>query len=67
MVSGMTTTLTESAVDSVTAWRLKILQDAGVGPDASSALAERHDIDLHKAQEMAVKGCPDDLLLRILL
>jgi len=48
-------------------WRAQELERAGYDPEAVAQLAERNDVDLHRAIELVELGCPADLALRILL
>ena len=50
----------------VTAWRFDQLRQAGYDEAAAADLAERDDIDLHRAVELVEAGCPPALALRIL-
>jgi hypothetical protein len=51
----------------VEAWRAEQLELAGYGAAAAAELAMRQDVDLHRAVEMLVRGCPAELALKILL
>jgi hypothetical protein len=53
--------------ESVEAWRLRCLLDAGVPVPIAEALAGRVDVDLHQALELVKRGCNPELLARILL
>ncbi len=48
-------------------WRLHQLLDAGFDPDGALELATHLEVDLHKAIELARRGCPHRTALRILL
>jgi hypothetical protein len=48
-------------------WRAEELQRAGYDERAATALAKRHDIDLHRAADLLRNGCPPELALQILL
>jgi hypothetical protein len=67
----MSTTETEVAYESelarVVGWRLKELRRAGYGEAGARALAERVEIDLHRATDLLKSGCPEETALRILL
>jgi hypothetical protein len=54
-------------IDRIESWRLEELERAGYTPDAATAIATRHDIDLHYAVDLIGRGCPADIALRILL
>ncbi len=47
-------------------WRFGQLRRAGYEKDAASELAARLDVDLHVAQSLLERGCPEELALRIL-
>jgi hypothetical protein len=51
----------------VVLWRESELRRAGYGTDAALRLAERVEIDLHRAAALLTGGCPEDVALRILL
>jgi hypothetical protein len=48
-------------------WRRERLERAGYPPQAAARLAERHDVDLHRAESLLERGCPVEVALRILL
>ena len=50
----------------VVAWRYDQLEDAGYPVELAIALAERADVDLHKAIELLERGCTVDEAIRIL-
>ena len=50
----------------VTAWRFEQLRQAGYEDAAAADLAERDDIDLHRAVELVEAGCSPTLAVRIL-
>ena len=51
----------------VLCWRLDQLAHAGYSDNAAAALATRPDIDLHRATDLLLRGCPHDTAVRILL
>jgi hypothetical protein len=53
--------------DRIKSWRTEELERAGYSPRAAGRLAERRDIDLHKAVRLLESGCTPQLALRILL
>jgi hypothetical protein len=53
--------------DRIKSWRAEELERAGYSPRAAGRLAERRDIDLHKAVRLLESGCTPQLALRILL
>jgi hypothetical protein len=57
----------ESELERVERWRTQALELAGYDADSATALASRHDVDLHRAIELVEQGCPPDIALRILL
>jgi len=52
---------------SVLSWRLAQLAGAGYGDVAAVALATRPEVDLHRATDLLLHGCPQQTALRILL
>jgi hypothetical protein len=59
--------LYETELARVVDWRRAELRRAGYEETAARKLAERLDIDLHRATELLRSGCPAELALRILL
>jgi hypothetical protein len=57
----------ETEADRVVRWRAQELERAGYDTEAAAQLAERNDVDLHRAIELVELGCPGDLALQILL
>lgn len=51
----------------VEAWRLQQLIDAGFTFHRANQIAERTDIDLHRATDLIHNGCPEHIALLILL
>ena len=51
----------------VICWRASELMRAGYDPPLAVELAERPDVDLHRALELLERGCPPDLATKILL
>lgn len=58
--------ITETEADRVVRWRAQELERAGYEPAAAAELAERNDVDLHRATELLESGCPVELALEIL-
>ena len=58
--------ITETEAERVVRWRAQELERAGYGTTAAAELAERNDVDLHRAIELLELGCPVDLALQIL-
>lgn len=52
--------------ESVTAWRVERLLDAGYDGEAALVLALDRDVDLHVAVSLLRRGCPQDTALQIL-
>jgi hypothetical protein len=57
----------ETELARVVDWRKAELQRAGYEEQSARRLAERLDIDLHRATELLRSGCPAETALRILL
>ncbi len=57
----------EEEVEQVLRWRLSQLRRAGYSAEEASLLAGEADVDLHRAIELAHRGCPTQTALRILL
>ncbi len=53
--------------DTIEAWRLQLLLDAGWRHHRAELLATRFDINLHQAIHLLELGCPQRLALKILL
>jgi hypothetical protein len=62
-----TDTLYKSELDRVVDWRLRELRRAGYGDSGARELAEKVEIDLHRATDLLKTGCPEEIALRILL
>ena len=57
----------ETEQDRVEHWRAQELVRAGYDPGDATALAARHDIDLHFAVQLLEQGCPLETALDILI
>ncbi len=57
----------ETELERVVGWRLAELERAGYERRSARKLAERLDVDLHRAVEMIRSGCPAETALEILL
>ena len=57
----------ETEIERIESWRMEELERAGYTLDAATAIATRHDIDLHFAVDLIRRGCPGEIALRILL
>jgi hypothetical protein len=53
--------------DKVVSWRLQVLIQAGYSGDPAERLAERVDVDLHRAVAIVRRGCSPRLAAKILL
>ena len=62
-----TDTTHKSELDRVVDWRLRELRRAGYADSGARELAERVEIDLHRATDLLKTGCPEETALRILL
>lgn len=51
----------------VLCWRIEQLAQAGYSDEASVALAMRDGVDLHRATDLLLHGCPEQTALRILI
>ena len=67
----MSTTESEVLIDGefarLVGWRERELRRAGYDELAARALAERTEVDLHRATDLPKAGCPHETALRILL
>jgi hypothetical protein len=59
--------LIETELSRVVDWRMRELERAGYDEPATAKLAERLDVDLHRAIDLLKGGCPPETALRILL
>jgi hypothetical protein len=59
--------LMESELGRVVEWRFRELKRAGYSERDARRLAERIDVDLHRAIDLLRSGCPPDTAVRILL
>jgi hypothetical protein len=57
----------ETELGRVVDWRLRELMRAGYPEASARQLAERVEIDLHRAADLLKTGCPPETALRILL
>lgn len=67
MTSTAQTEAPPGAFSSVLSWRREQLEAAGYPLEEARLLAERTDVDLHRAADLLRSGCPRELALRILL
>jgi hypothetical protein len=56
-----------SEAERVLRWRSDELERAGYDPERAKLLAERPDVDIHRAADLLRFGCPAETALRILL
>ena len=59
--------LQETEVQRIERWRAGELERAGYSARDAARLAERHDVDLHRAVELLQQGCSPGLALQILI
>jgi len=57
----------ETEAERILSWRLEELERAGYDARSAWELAERADVDLHRAVGLVRCGCPAATALRILL
>jgi hypothetical protein len=60
-------TFDETEPHRIESWRAEALERAGYDRGAALRLAQRQDVDLHRAVELLEAGCPPELALKILL
>ena len=58
---------TQAGSTDVIAWRWQQLGSRGYGAFEARVLAHHLEVDLHQAIDLAGRGCPPQLALRILL
>jgi hypothetical protein len=56
-----------SELDRVVSWRLHVLIEAGYTTASAMRIAERTEVDLHRAVSIVRDGCPPKLAAEILL
>ena len=59
--------LEETEAGRVVRWRAQELERAGFDAASAAELAERADVDLHRAVQLLESGCPVELAVQILL
>ena len=59
--------LIETELSRVVDWRARELRRAGYDEPAARQIAERLEVDLHRAIDLLKSGCPQDTATRILL
>jgi hypothetical protein len=57
----------ETEAERIVSWRLEELERAGYDARSAWELAERGDVDLHRAVGLVQRGCSPATALRILL
>jgi hypothetical protein len=60
-------TFEETEAQRIERWRAEALERAGYDRGQALRLAQRQDIDLHRAVELLEQGCAPELALQILL
>jgi hypothetical protein len=58
--------IVETELERVERWRTAELMRVGLAGDDAVALAARFDVDLHEAISLVQRGCPPELVVRIL-
>jgi hypothetical protein len=58
--------IVETELERVERWRTRELLRVGLAADDAIALAARLDVDLHEAISLVQRGCPPELVVRIL-
>ena len=56
----------ETEAERVVRWRAEALERAGYDHASAAELAERPDVDLHRATALLESGCPVELAVQIL-
>jgi hypothetical protein len=56
----------ETEAERVVRWRAEALERAGYDDASAAELAERPDVDLHRATALLESGCPVELAVQIL-
>ena len=56
----------ETEAERVVRWRAEALERAGYDQASAAELAERPDVDLHRATALLESGCPVELAVQIL-
>jgi hypothetical protein len=58
--------IVETELERVERWRTAELMRVGLAGDDAVSLAARLDVDLHEAISLVQRGCPPELVVRIL-
>jgi hypothetical protein len=58
--------IVETELERVERWRTAELMRVGLAGDDAVALAARFEVDLHEAIALVERGCPPELVVRIL-
>jgi hypothetical protein len=58
--------IVETELERVERWRTRELLRVGLAADDAIALAARLEVDLHEAISLVDRGCPPELVVRIL-
>ncbi|HZO96233.1 MAG TPA: hypothetical protein VFB42_02565 [Gaiellaceae bacterium] len=56
----------EARAVEVLCWRLEQLERAGYSSELAYAIAENHEVDLHRACDLLRRGCPEHTAYLIL-
>ena len=59
--------LEETEAVEVLRWRFDVLIRVGFGIEQAAVIAANVEIDLHAAEDLLQRGCPQELALRILM
>jgi hypothetical protein len=58
--------IVETEIERVERWRTAELMRVGLAGDDAVSLAARFEVDLHEAISLVERGCPPELVVRIL-
>jgi hypothetical protein len=67
MTAAETRLARDTELDRIEQWRAEELERAGYPVKEAARLAERHDVDLHRAIDLISQGCPVPVAVEILL
>jgi hypothetical protein len=67
MTAAETRLALDTELDRIEQWRAEELERAGYPVKEAARLAERHDVDLHRALDLISQGCPVPVAVEILL
>jgi hypothetical protein len=66
MIPGKRTSVVDTGLDPVVAWRARRLREAGLEAGLATEIAAGCDYDLHALLDLVDRGCPAELAVRIL-